>query len=279
MPEIDNVQIGETIAVEWGNAITTTPIQRYANAAERDELHPNPTEETSPTSKTPTAIEVYDGFAMGAGIPNQAVTTAKIADGAVTNSKIADQAVTTAEDRRRGGHQLEDRRRGDHQPDKIARAVNVTVQDRRQVDAVGTDQIADGHVTAEKSPAPPFPLRTGSATVRRASTSPDTGTSPPSLSTFRPPGPAGTVSPSPRPPPTRPNHDNTILLNVRIDGTDDAVFRYKSQAKAPPPWPAASFRSGITTTGSRTIASAETELARRRFPPDRFPLRRAFRTS
>ena len=43
MPEINDVQIGETIAVEWGNAIRDRTIQRYDDAAERDELHPDPT--------------------------------------------------------------------------------------------------------------------------------------------------------------------------------------------------------------------------------------------
>src|SRR5690554_3771562 len=106
MAEIDDVQIGETIAVEWGNAIRDRTIQRYADAAERDELHPNPTEGDLSYLEDTNSIEFYDGFAWVAGIPNQAVTTAKIADqavtwakindGAVTNSKIADGAVGTA---------------------------------------------------------------------------------------------------------------------------------------------------------------------------------------
>src|SRR5690606_38313594 len=94
MPEIDNVQIGETIAVEWGNAIRDRTIQRYADAAERDELHPTPTEGDLSYLEDTNSIEVYDGFAWVAGIPNQAATTPKIADGAVTTAKIADGAVT-----------------------------------------------------------------------------------------------------------------------------------------------------------------------------------------
>lgn len=43
MPELDDVRIGETIAVEWGNAIRDRTIQRYDDAADRDELHPAPT--------------------------------------------------------------------------------------------------------------------------------------------------------------------------------------------------------------------------------------------
>src|SRR5690606_8069533 len=43
MPELDDVRIGETIAVEWGNAIRDRTVQRYDDAAERDELHPDPT--------------------------------------------------------------------------------------------------------------------------------------------------------------------------------------------------------------------------------------------
>src|SRR5690554_6773433 len=93
MPEIDNVQIGETIAVEWGNAIRDRTIQRYANAAERDELHPTPTEGDLSYLEDTNSIEVYDGFTWVAGIPNQAVTTAKLADGAVTTEKLADGAV------------------------------------------------------------------------------------------------------------------------------------------------------------------------------------------
>src|SRR5690606_23503437 len=96
MAEIDDVRIGETIAVEWGNAIRDRTIQRYANAAERDELHPNPTEGDLSYLEDTNSIEVYDGFAWVAGIPNQAVTTAKLAPGAVTTDKIAQEAVTTS---------------------------------------------------------------------------------------------------------------------------------------------------------------------------------------
>ena len=96
MAELDDVQIGETIAVEWGNAIRDRTIQRYANAAERDELHPNPTEGDLSYLEDTNSIEVFDGFAWVAGIPNQAVTTDKIADQAVTTDKIAQEAVTTS---------------------------------------------------------------------------------------------------------------------------------------------------------------------------------------
>src|SRR5690606_22905202 len=96
MPEINDVQIGETIAVEWGNAIRDRTIQRYANAAEREALHPNPTEGDLSYLEDTNSIEVYDGFAWVAGIPNGAVTTAKIADEQVTTAKIAPQAVTTS---------------------------------------------------------------------------------------------------------------------------------------------------------------------------------------
>src|SRR5690606_19107267 len=93
MPELDDVRIGETIAVEWGNAIRDRTIQRYANAAERDELHPNPTEGDLSYLEDVNAIEVFDGFEWVAGIRNQAVTTPKLADGAVTTDKIADHAI------------------------------------------------------------------------------------------------------------------------------------------------------------------------------------------
>src|SRR5690554_5303538 len=96
MPEIDNVQIGETIAADWGNAIRDRTIQRYANAAERDLLHPTPAEGDLSYLEDTNTIEVYDGFAWVAGIPNQAVTTPKIADQAVTTDKIAPQAVSTS---------------------------------------------------------------------------------------------------------------------------------------------------------------------------------------
>ena len=96
MAELDDVQIGETIAVEWGNAIRDRTIQRYANAAERAQLHPNPTEGDLSYLEDTNSIEVYDGFAWVAGIPNQAVTTPKIADEAVTTAKIASQAVTAS---------------------------------------------------------------------------------------------------------------------------------------------------------------------------------------
>src|SRR5690554_8217175 len=62
MPEINDVQIGETIAVEWGNAIRDRTIQRYADAAEQDELHPNPTEGDLSYLEDTDIIEVYDGF-------------------------------------------------------------------------------------------------------------------------------------------------------------------------------------------------------------------------
>lgn len=96
MPELNDVQIGETIAVEWGNAIRDRTIQRYANAAERDLLHPTPAEGDLSYLEDTNSIEVYDGFAWVAGIPNQAVTTPKIADQAVTTPKIAPEAVTAS---------------------------------------------------------------------------------------------------------------------------------------------------------------------------------------
>src|SRR5690606_25991562 len=58
--------------------------------------HPNPTEGDLSYLEDTNSIEVYDGFAWVAGIPNQAVTTPKIADQAVTAAKIAPQAVTTS---------------------------------------------------------------------------------------------------------------------------------------------------------------------------------------
>ena len=91
MAEIDDVQIGETIAVEWGNAIRDRTIQRYANAAERETLHPTLAEGDLSYLEDTNSIEVYDGFTWVAGIPNQAVTTAKLADGAVTAAKLADE--------------------------------------------------------------------------------------------------------------------------------------------------------------------------------------------
>ena len=127
MPEIDNVQIGETIAVEWGNAIRDRTVQRYADAAERAELHPNPTEGDLSYLEDTNSIEVFDGFAWVAGIPNQAVTQAKIAPGAVTASRIADQAVTEA---------------------KIAS--NAVTQGKLAPEAVTFSRIADGAVITAK---------------------------------------------------------------------------------------------------------------------------------
>ena len=43
MPELDDVRIGETIAVEWGNAIRDRTIQRYDDATTLAAEHPNPT--------------------------------------------------------------------------------------------------------------------------------------------------------------------------------------------------------------------------------------------
>lgn len=96
MPEINDVQIGETIAVEWGNAIRDRTIQRYANAAEREALHPNPTEGDLSYLEDTNSIEVFNGFAWVAGIPNGAVTTAKIADEAVVTAKIAPGAIVAS---------------------------------------------------------------------------------------------------------------------------------------------------------------------------------------
>lgn len=42
-PEIANVNTGETIASEYGNALRDRTVQRYANAAERATEHPSPT--------------------------------------------------------------------------------------------------------------------------------------------------------------------------------------------------------------------------------------------
>src|SRR5690606_25754558 len=127
MAEIDDVQIGETIAVEWGNAIRDRTIQRYANAAERDELHPNPTEGNLCYLPDTDSIWVYNVFVWVSGIPTEAVTTAKLAPGSVTTSRIADGAVTA---------------------DKIGTGAVTTA--KIGTGAVTTSKISDRHVTADK---------------------------------------------------------------------------------------------------------------------------------
>lgn len=235
MAELDDVRIGETIAVEWGNAIRDRTIQRYADAAERDELHPNPTEGDLSYLEDVNSIEVYDGFAWVAGIPNQAVTTAKIADGAVTTDKIADQAVTN------------DKLRGD--------AVTTV---KIATDAVTTSKIADGHVTAAKLHGAAISAfeRSGATVATSVSVPASIGNLatvtlniPSSWSSWECVAFAqATAMPL----------DELAVLNllVRIDGTDGANFTY--QLQGPPPLNgavvAASFRSGITATGTRTIA-------------------------
>src|SRR5690554_3626120 len=259
MPEINDVQIGETIAVEWGNAIRDRTIQRYANAAERDELHPNPTEGDLSYLEDTNSIEVYDGFAWVAGIPNQAVTTPKIADqavtwakindGAVTNSKIADGAVGAA---------------------KIApNAVNAP---QLAPEAVTFSRIAGNAISAFE--------RSG-ATVETSVNVPfDPGTLatvtlniPSSWSSWECVAFAqATAQPV--------SSTGEILLSASIDGTDGALFRYRVPGPGAQAVAAASFRSGITTTGNRTIrllgarvGSAAVEL------PTVFLYARAFRTS
>ena len=258
MAEIDDVQIGETIAVEWGNAIRDRTIQRYANATERDELHPNPTEGDLSYLEDTNSIEVYDGFAWVAGIPNQAVTTAKIADqavtwakindGAVTNSKIADGAVGTA---------------------KIApNAVNAP---QLAPEAVTFSRIAGDAISAfERSGATVETSVVVPSSVGNLATV--TLNIPSSWSSwncvaFAQATSAGAFS-----------ELRHVALRVRIDGTDGSLFDYQvpggGAAVA-----AASFRSGITTTGNRTIALRGSTLSGGVTLPTVFLYARAFRTS
>ena len=268
MPEINDVQIGETIAVEWGNAIRDRTIQRYANATERDELHPNPTEGDLSYLEDTNSIEVYDGFAWVAGIPNQAVTTPKIADqavtwakindGAVTNSKIADGAVGTAK--------IADSAVTE---DKIA--ANAVTPGKLAPEAVTFSRIAGDAIAAfERSGATvatdvDVPSSIGNlATV--------TLNIPSSWSSwecvaFAQATSAGAFS-----------ELRHVGLRVRIDGTDGPLFDYHvpggGTAVA-----AAAFRSGITTTGNRTIALRGNSLSGGVTLPTVFLYARAFRTS
>src|SRR5690606_36205052 len=74
--------------------------------------------------------------------------------------------------------------------------------------------------------------------------------------------------------------DNTILLNVRLDGADGAVFRYRVPGQGAVAVAAASFRSGITTTGTRTIALRGNRVSSGGVAlPIVFLYARAFRTS
>lgn len=234
MAEIDDVQIGETIAVEWGNAIRDRTIQRYANAAERDELHPNPTEGDLSYLEDSNSIEVFDGFAWVAGIPNQAVTTPKLADGAVTTDKIADHAILSG---------------------KIAdQAVTVS----RIADGhVTTVKLADGAVTAAKiAGAAISAFERSGATVE---TSVDVPSSIGNLATVTLNIPSSWSSwecvafaQTAAVPLTL---FATVRLRIRIDGTDGPEFAtHIPEGEGPLGAAAASFRSGITTTGNRTIA-------------------------
>src|SRR5690554_4425535 len=243
MPELDNVQIGETIAVEWGNAIRDRTIQRYADAAERDELHPNPTEGDLSYLEDTNSIEVYDGFAWVAGIPNQAVTTPKIADqavttakiagGAVTAGKIADQAVTWAK--------IGD---GAVTAGKIADGAVVT---QKIADgAVGIAKIAGGAIAGfERSGATVATSVNVPSTVGNLATV--TLNIPSSWSRWECVAFAQTTA-------VPLVLFATVRLTVRIDGTDGPEFgNHIPEGEGPQAAVAASFRSGITTTGNRTI--------------------------
>ena len=234
MPEIDNVQIGETIAVEWGNAIRDRTIQRYANAAERDELHPTPAEGDLSYLEDTNSIEVFDGFAWVSGIPNQAVTTAKIATHAVTTTKIADLAVT---------------------PAKLAEGA--VTGPKIAPDAVTFSKIADSSVGAAKITGAAIAAFERSGATVQTSVNVPTSTGnlatvtlniPSSWSSWNCVAFAQTTA---SPLATR----AMVRLIVRIDGTDGTEFA-NSIPEPPGPQPAiaAAFRSGITTTGNRTIA-------------------------
>src|SRR5690554_3959196 len=245
MPEIDDVRIGETIAVEWGNAIRDRTIQRYANAAERDELHPNPTEGDLSYLEDTNSIEVYDGFSWVSGIADGAVTTAKIANNAVTQPKLAPEAVTFSRiaDGAVITSKLAD---GAVTPGKIAS--NAVTQEKLAPEAVTFSRIAGNAIAAfERSGATvetdvDVPSSVGNlATV--------TLNIPSSWSSWNCVAFAQTTA-------LPLINFADVRLRVRIDGTDGPEFanHVPSGAGGAQAAVAASFRSGITTTGNRTIA-------------------------
>lgn len=259
MPEIDNVQIGETIAVEWGNAIRDRTIQRYANAAERDLLHPTPAEGDLSYLEDTNSIEVYDGFAWVAGIPNQAVTTPKIADEAVTAAKIAPSAVTTS-------------RIADQAvtTDKIAS--NAVTAPKLAPEAVTFSRIAGDAISAfERSDATVATSVGVPSSVGNLATV--TLNIPSSWSSWNCVAFAHATA-------IKVGADvGFITLIVRIDGTDGNVFDYQVQGPGNVAAAAASFRSGITTTGNRTIALRGNSPTGGVTLPTVFLYARAFRTS
>src|SRR5690554_8112456 len=233
MAEIDDVQIGETIAVEWGNAIRDRTIQRYANAAERETLHPTPAEGDLSYLEDTNSIEVFDGFAWVAGIPNGAVTTAKLADEAVTAAKIAPGAIVAS-------------RIADGVVSEAKIASQAVTQPKLAPEAVTFSRIAGNAISAFE--------RSG-ATVQ---TSVDVPSSVGNLATVTLNIPSSwsswecvafaqtTAVPLVL--------FATVRLTVRIDGTDGPEFgNHIPEGEGPQAAVAASFRSGITTTGNRTI--------------------------
>src|SRR5690606_6398054 len=241
----------------------------YANAAERDELHPNPTEGDLSYLEDTNSIEVYDGFAWVAGIPNQAVTTAKIADqavtwakindGAVTNSKIADGAVGTAK--------IADGAVGTA---KIApNAVNAP---QLAPEAVTFSRIAGNAIAAfERSGATVETSVVVPSSVGNLATV--TLNIPSSWSSWECVAFAHATA-------IKVGADvGFMTLVVRIDGTDGRVFDYQVQGPGNVAAAAASFRSGITTTGNRTIALRGNSSTAVITLPTVFLYARAFRTS
>lgn len=63
MPEIQNVNIGETIASEWGNALRDRTIQRYASAAARATEHPAPAQGDLSYLSDSDSLWIYSGSA------------------------------------------------------------------------------------------------------------------------------------------------------------------------------------------------------------------------
>ena len=233
---------------------------------------------------TATALEdlkLADGEVTAEKIAAGAVTTPKIAAGAVTSAQIGEGAVIRSRlaDGAVGAAQIGD---GHVTTDKIAS--NAVTGPKLAVGAVTFSRIADGAVIASKIAGNAISAfeRSG-ATVEAAV---DVPTSAGNLATVTLNIPstwsswncvafaqatamflgAGT---------------KILTLRVRIDGTDDKTFDYEigSGGDGAGAVAAASFRSGITTTGNRTITLRGNASAGGVVLPTVFLYVRAFRTS